>query len=158
MSNQPSAGSGDMPTRNRTVAAARWLWPAVGVSTVLVPVTFILGMRADSAEVRAGAEPLMSGILFSAPFVVLLLVQVAGAIGAHIADTRRGVTTSLSFATAASALLTALVGWQVGVPAVRDGSAQRLAIAAVVALALLLPLVPPWLIQVRGGAFRSAAR
>ena len=85
--------------------------------------------------------------MFSAPFLLLLLAETACAIGAHIADSRRGVATSLSVATVAAALLTALLLWLVGAPAARDESAGRLAITAIVALALLLPFLPAWMVH-----------
>jgi hypothetical protein len=120
------------------------LWLPALVCAVLVPTMFWFGMRSDPPEVRAGAEPVLSGVMFAVPSVLLLLVHVLCALAAVMSGSRRGRRRALVAATAAAASMAVLVMWLVGLPAATDGSVARLAVTALLVLVLLGPVMPGW--------------
>ena len=108
---------------------------------------FFVGMRSDPPEVRAGAEPVMAGIVLATPFVLLLLVLVLCALTALISESRRGRRRALVAATLAATSMAVLVLWAVGVPAATAGSVGRMVSTALVVMALLAPIVPSWVVH-----------
>jgi hypothetical protein len=133
--------------RGRGSSARLWL-PAL----VTAMVSWTMYHVAADAErgSRAGAEPVMAGVMIALPFFALFLFEVLCAIYAMVSESRTAPTRSLWSASVAAALVAGLV---VTVSVIETtegylspGSAVR--VACIVA-ALLLPLVPGWGAQSR---------
>lgn len=136
-----------MTGRRIARSTTAWLWLPAAVTAGLVPVMFFVGMRSDTPEVRAGAEPVMAGIVLATPFVLLLLVQVLCALTALISESRQGRRRALVAATVAATSMAALAIWVVDLPAATDGSVERMVHTGLVVVALLVPFVPAWAVH-----------
>jgi len=134
------------------------LWLPAAVSAVLVPAVFVLGMRTDPPSVRAGAEPVMAGIVLAAPFFLLFLLDVLGALHARISESRRGRRTALAVVTVAALALTTLLVGVVAPAAARDGSPGTVVGTVLLALALLASVVPAWVSHRQENKVRAPAR
>lgn len=148
---QPTSGtSGPTPLA--------WLWLPSLVSTALVPIMFRAGMLSDPPEKRAGAEPMMAGILVALPFVALCLFEALCALYAVIEGSRlgsRGSLWAMSIAASAVAGLVAWLYWQ----EVRTGygSAPGTLRVTVLILALTTPVLAAWFAYVRQGTSTSSS-
>ena len=130
----------------RTAGSTRArLWLPALVYAALVPTMFWLGMRSDPPERRAGAEPVIAGVLVSAPFLWLFLFAVACGSWAHLSEKPRRRRRALTALTLGAVAVSGLVVWTAGTSAVADGSAARAAATGLVVLAVLLPVTPSWL-------------
>jgi hypothetical protein len=105
---------------------------------------------------RAGAEPVMAGVMIGLPFFALFLFEVLCAIYAAVSESRTGPTRSLWSASVAAGLVAGLVVTvfliEVTEGYLSAGPAMR--VAGLVA-ALLLPLVPGWVFQSRKPSTRG---
>jgi hypothetical protein len=130
-----------------------WLWLPSLVSTALVPIMFRIGMMSDPPERRAGAEPMMAGIIFALPFVALCLIEALCAIYAAIEGSRRGARESLwamSIAASAVAGLVAWLYWQE--MRIGYGSALRTFHVTLLILAITTPVLAAWVAYLRRDA------
>ena len=126
----------------------RWWLPALAAAG-LTGTMYAVAAESERGT-RAGAEPVMTGIIFALPFFALFLVDILCAISAAVSDSRIGRTRSLWCATLGAALVTGLV-LTVAVSATLQGYWSVKGTTQVVCLvaALLLPLAPAWLSHVR---------
>lgn len=88
-----------------------WLWLPSLVSAALVPIMFRTGMLSDPPETRAGAEPMIAGVLLALPFAVLCLFEALCAIYAVLSESRLGRRGSLWAMSIAASVLTGLITW-----------------------------------------------
>ena len=120
-----------------TVRRALWLPPVVTAG--LVWLAYRAGYQ-DEAFSRAAAESTVAGILIAAPFALVALVQVACALFATLAETKRQLWMCVLASSLGGASLTLAVVTLDGTPGVRHD--------VVVGTAMLLPLLPAWISMV----------
>jgi hypothetical protein len=117
---------------------------------------FRIGMLSDRPDTRAGAEPMMAGVLFALPFVALCLFEALCASYAVLSESRLGSRRSLwamSIPTSVIAGLIAGLYWR----DVRTGygSALSTSILTVLILALTTPVLAAWVAYLRHGTRAS---
>lgn len=128
-----------------------WVWwalPAV-VSAVVAGTMYHLASEAERGS-RAGAEPVVAGILVALPFVALSLLEALCALRAVSAGSRPVRTRSLWAASTVAGLVVVLVLVDF-VGRARQGYLSVGAAAQVACLVavLLVPLVPVWLVHAK---------
>ena len=135
-----------------------WLWlPSLG-SAALVPMMFRAGMLSDPPEKRAGAEPLMAGILFALPFVALCMFEALCAAYAVIKGSRLGSRESLSAMSIAASAVAGLVAWLYWQEVrIGYGSSLRTLRVTVLVLAITTPLLAAWIAYLRRGTSLSSS-
>jgi hypothetical protein len=124
-----------------------WLWLPAIVTAGLVPVMYTVAAETERGS-RAGAEPVIAGILVAMPFVVLFLVDLGCACHAWGEDTRAARRQALWGMSVASVLIAALVVSLVAQHAARgyltpQGTMQ----AALLLAAVVLPVMPAWFMR-----------
>jgi hypothetical protein len=134
---------------DRGRGSSAWLWlPAL--VTAMVSLTMYHVASDGERGSRAGAEPVMAGVMVALPFFALFLFEVLCAIYAMVSESRTGPTRSLWSASVAAALVAGLVVTVSVIEGTKGYvSAGATARAACLLAALLLPLVPGWVAQSR---------
>ena len=128
--------------------SAWWWFPPV-VTAVLTWAMYATAAETERGT-RAGAEPVLAGILVASPFFALLLLEVLCAISAAVSESGVGQRRSLWCATLGAALVAGLV-LAVFVSGATQGymSVGRATGVGCLVAALVLPLAPAWRSHVR---------
>ena len=126
---------------NNRGTSVRWWLPALATAG-LTGTMYAVAAESERGT-RAGAEPVMTGIVFALPFFALFLVDILCAIAAAVSDSRVGRTRSLWCATVGAALVAGLVLTVVVSEAMQGyWSVKRATQVACLVAALHLPLAP----------------